>query len=319
MKNSALAEKFVEDLKLNGKKPKTVEAYLAAVRQLSCFFNARPDKLSEQQVRQFLLKRKEELKLNSMRPIVAGLQFFYRVTVPRTWKTLHNLPVPKTHTLPAVLIPDTVWRLIHATRAEHFQVFFRTAYTCGLRPGDARHLTVQDVDADRMLLHVRTTKGYRQRSVPLPQATLVALRNHWRTHRHPRWLFPARSDLKNIAAAQKPISERSVQRAFTQVVRSLGLQQPGLCPHTLRHCYATAMLEAGVNLKVLQTYLGHKNIQSTEVYLHLTRNSDAHGRAVVEQLMNGPTNGKLVEQLMNGPTNGKLLEQPGKGDVAETG
>ena len=139
-----------------------------------------------------------------------------------------------------------------------------------------------------MLLHVRTTKGHRQRSVPLPQATLEALRQYWKTHRHPKWLFPGRADLKNIAQAERPISERSVQRAFQQVVRSLGLKQPGLCPHTLRHSYATAMLEAGVNIRVLQEYLGHKNLSATEVYLHLTRNADAAGRAIVERLMNGP-------------------------------
>jgi len=283
-----LARKFVEDLKIDSKAESSISAYLAAVRQLARFYNASPDRLSEQQVRQFLLKRKEELALNSMRPIVAGLQFFFRVTVPRDWKTLQNLRIPKTRTIPAVLIPETVWKLIHATRALHFQVFFRTAYTCGLRPGDTRHLNVEDVDAERMLLHVRHTKGHRQRSVPLPQATLDALRQYWLTHRNPRWLFPGRGDLKKIAQAAKPISERSVQRAFQQVVRSLELKQPKLCPHTLRHSYATAMLEAGVNIKVLQEYLGHKNLQATEVYLHLTRNSNEHARRMVDRLMNGP-------------------------------
>ena len=272
-------------MKLDGKKTKTVDTYVAAVRQLARFFRASPDQLSEQQVRQFLLKRKEELKLNSMRPVVAALQFFYRVTVPRDWKTLQNLRVPKTRTLPAVMVPATVWKLIESTRAEHFQVFFRTAYTCGLRPGDTRHLTPADVDAERMLLHVRTTKGHRERSVPLPEATLQALRVYWATHRNPRWLFPARGDLKKISSASKPISERSVQRAFQQVVRSLKLKQTGLCPHTLRHSYATAMLEAGVNIKVLQEYLGHKNLQATEVYLHLTRHADHKARLIVKQMM----------------------------------
>jgi integrase len=185
-------------------------------------------------------------------------------------------------------MPEQVWRLIDATRLFHFQVFFRTSYTCGLRPGDTRHLTVDDVDSDRMLLHIRTTKGRNDRCVPLPRKTLEALREHWLTHRNPKWLFPARADLKNMATATKPISERSVQRAFAQVAQSVGLKKKGVCPHTLRHSYATAMLEAGVNLKVLQSYLGHKNLQATEVYLHLTQHSDQKARRIVERLMNGP-------------------------------
>ena len=108
-------------------------------------------------------------------------------------------------------------------------------------------------------------------------------------------------DLKTIAAADKPISERSVQRVFANVVQTLGFKMKGLCPHTLRHSYATALLEAGVNLKVLQSYLGHKSLQSTEVYLHLTRHSDRQGRAAVDRLMNGPhgtqdTNGPVDAQ-----------------------
>ena len=223
-----------------------------------------------------------------MRPIVASFKFFYRVTVPREWKTLQAIWIPKVRTLPAVLVPDRVWQLIEATRTPYLQTFFRTAYTCGLRPGDTRQLTVGDVDSDRMLLQVRTTKGGNDRCVPLPQATLDALRNYWRTHRNPKWLFPARADLKQIATADKPISERSIQRGFAQVVRSLAWKQVGLCPHTLRHSYATAMLEAGVNLKVLQSYLGHKTLQATEVYLHLTRHGDEQARRIVERLMNGP-------------------------------
>jgi site-specific recombinase XerD len=284
-----LARKFCDDLRLNGKKPKTIDKYLAAITHLAEHYRCSPQNLTEEQIRQYLLTKQSRLKQNSMRSMVASFKFFYRITVPRDWNTLQALRIPKTRTIPAVLVPETAWQLIEATRAFHYQVFFRTVYTCGLRSGDARHLTTQDVDAQRMLLHVRTTKGQDERSVPLPQATLDALREYWRRHRHPKWLFPGRGDPKQIASADKPISDRSVQRAFAQVVQTLGLKQPGLCPHTLRHSYATVMLEAGVNLKILQSYLGHKTLQATEVYLHLTRHSDAQGRAAVERLMNGPT------------------------------
>jgi len=158
----------------------------------------------------------------------------------------------------------------------------------GLRAGDTRHLTVHDVDADRQQLHVRKTKNSNERIVPLPQATLEALREYWKTHRHPNWLFPSRASLRHMHLAERPVSAKSVQRAFQKVVGSLDWKIPGLRPHTLRHSYATAMLEAGVNIKVLQSYLGHKNLLATEIYLHLTRNGDQKARNIVQQLMNGP-------------------------------
>ena len=262
--------------------------YMAAVGHLARHFQTPPDKLSEQQVRQYLLIRNESLQKNSMRPILGGIKFFYRVTAPRQWKTLQAMRIPKTRKLPAVLVPEKVWQLIEVTQSLHMQTFFRAAYTCGLRPGDARHLTTDDVDRDRMLLHIRTTKGWHDRCVPMPEATLDALGRYWITHRHPKWLFPSRASLAEIATATAPISERSIQRGFANVVRSLGWKQAGLCPHTLRHSYATAMLDAGANLKVLQTYLGHKSLQSTEIYLHLTRHGDEKARRIVKRLMNGP-------------------------------
>jgi integrase/recombinase XerD len=286
---SPLAQRFREDLILDGKRPRSIEAYLAAVGHLAAHYGVSPDKLSEDQIRQYLLLRSESLKKNSLRPVLGGIKFFYRVTVPREWKTLQAMRIPKTFSLPVVLVPEKVWQLIAATKTLYLQVFFRAAYSCGLRPGDARHLTVQDVDSDRMLLHVRTTKGGNERCLPLPQATLDALREYWKTHRNPKWLFPSRRSLATIATAEEPISERSIQRGFAHVVETLGWKQPGRCPHTLRHCYATAMLEAGVNLKVLQTYLGHKTLQATEVYLHLTQHGDEKARRIVERLMNGPS------------------------------
>ena len=132
------------------------------------------------------------------------------------------------------------------------------------------------------------TKNSNERTVPLPQATLEALREYWKTHRHPKWLFPSRANLRQMHSAQRPVSAKSAQRAFQKVVRSLNWKIPGLRPHTLRHSYATAMLEAGVNIRRLQSYLGHKNLQVTEIYLHLTRDGDQKARKIVQQLMNGP-------------------------------
>lgn len=268
--------------------PRTIAAYLNAVGHLAKHFHTAPDKLSETQIRQYLLKRRSELAVNSMRPVLAGIQIFYRITEPRDWKTLKAMRIPKHRTLPRVLVPERVWQLIEGTKSLHLQTAFRTMYSCGLRTGDLQALTVSDVDADRMLLHVRTTKGLSQRCVPLAQATLDALRAYWITHRNPKWLFPARESLHELASTTAHVSVRTIQRGFKEVVRSLDWNEDHLVPHTLRHSFATAMLEQGVNLKVLQTYLGHKNLQATEIYLHLTRHSDDKARRVIEKFMNGP-------------------------------
>jgi integrase/recombinase XerD len=286
--HSPLAELFREQLLIAGNVPQTANNYLGHVAKLSEYYRKPPNQLTEEQVRKYLLLRKEQLKLNSMRPIVAAFKFFYSQTVPRDWQTLRSVRIPRVRTLPVVLIPDKVWQLIDATEAFHWQVFFRTSYTAGLRSGDTRHLTIHDVEADRQQLHVRKTKNSNERIVPLPQATLEALREYWKTHRHPKWLFPSRANLRQLHLADRPVCAKSVQRALQKVAGSLNWKIPGLCPHSLRHSYATAMLEAGVNIKVLQSYLGHRNLKATEIYLHLTRNSDQKARKVVEQLMNGP-------------------------------
>lgn len=279
---------FREQILIAGNEPRTAEVYLGHVAQLAEHYRTSPEQLSEVQVRKYLLLRKEQLKLDSMRPLVAALKFFFTHTQPRDWQTLRAIRIPKVRTLPIVLIPEKAWQFIEATDSLHWQVFFRTAFTTGLRPGDARQLSVHDVDADRMQLHIRKTKNSNERFVPLPSATLLSLREYWQTHRNPKWLFPSRANLRQLHAAASPVSARSVQRAFQRVVASLGWKILGLRPHTLRHSYATAMLEAGVSLRVLQSYLGHRNLQATEIYLHLTRHSDEKARKIVQQLMNGP-------------------------------
>lgn len=223
-----------------------------------------------------------------MRPILAGIQRFYELTAPRDWKTLQVMRIPKHRTLPRVMIPERVWELIEATRAIHLNTIFRTSFSCGLRTGDVQGLTIHDVDRDRMELHVRTTKGLNERFVPMPEATYQALRAYWSTHRNKTWLFPSRQFPNAMRAAEQHVSARTIQRGFQDVVRSLGWQGKGLVHHTLRHSYATSMLERGVNVRILQEYLGHKNLQATEIYLHLTRHGDEHARRIVDDHFNGP-------------------------------
>ena len=273
---------------LDGKADKTVANYLSAIAHLSEHFGTAPDRLSEEQVRSYLLKRRREVKLNSMRPVLGAIKFFYRVTVPRDWATLAAMRLPRHRTVPKVLSPSRCWRIIGRANKLYLRAALQTAYTCGLRLTEVRHLRTIDIDSSRRTLMIRHSKGQHERNVPLAQGTIDVLRKCWREHRNDRWLFPSRAAVGQIGSASDPISERSLQRGMAQLVESLGWTGRGISFHTLRHSYATAMLDEGVNLKVLQRYLGHKNLQATEVYLHLSRRADERGRQIIDQIMNGP-------------------------------
>jgi integrase len=186
-----------------------------------------------------------------------------------------------------VLSVEEVRRLIAAVRTPHNHAYFWTAYSLGLRLEEALHLQVGDIDSQRMMVHVRRGKGAKDRYVPLPGRTLTVLREYWATHRHPEWLFPARGrDGQQTATADGPMTRSSVQKAMSRVVQELEFKKT-ISIHSLRHSYATHLLEAGVNLRLIQHYLGHSSLLSTMVYLHLTTASQEQAIARLETLM-GP-------------------------------
>jgi integrase/recombinase XerD len=166
----------------------------------------------------------------------AGLKFFYRHTCPRDWPTLTKLRVPKQFKLPTVLTIPEVDQLIDAIRKPALKCFFWTVYSLGLRLEEALHLQVSDIDAGRMLVHVRRGKGHKDRLIPLTPKTLDLLRAHWRTHRHPHWLFPAEGrNHRQAATAERPVAKKTVQDCIAKVVDELGWAKRGISTHTLRH------------------------------------------------------------------------------------
>jgi site-specific recombinase XerD len=276
-----------QDLQLAGLSDRTQEAYLRAVRQLADYFHIPPDRLTEPQVRDYLLHLKNDRRFASASLMVAycGIKFFYSHTAPRDWATLRQLRVRRVKTLPDVLSVQEVRELIGAVRTPHYQTYFQTVYSLGLRLEEGLHLQVGDIDGARMMVHVHRGKGAKDRYVPLPGRTLTLLRAYWVTHRHPIWLFPARGrDPGQAALADGPMERWSVQRAMRRVVHELKFQK-AISIHTLRHSYATHLLEAGVNLRLIQQYLGHSSLRTTMVYLHLTTVSQEQAIAAVNKLM----------------------------------
>jgi site-specific recombinase XerD len=174
--------------------------------------------------------------------------------------------------LPVVLSRDEVWRILDQVRIAVYRVCLTTIYACGLRLMEGARLQVPDVDGERKLLHIHG-KGGKDRYVPLPDGTLTLLREHWRTCRNPLWLFPT-GTRSHVAPLNDPavghISRASLQSAFVRAVKTSGVHQRAHV-HTLRHSYATHLLEAGVTLRLIQDYLGHNSPQTTAIYTHLTR------------------------------------------------
>lgn len=281
-----LYQRMSEDLQLAGMSQRTVYGYLRAVRQLADYCQRRPNKITEAQLRRYFLHLKNDKRFayGSIRVAFSGIKFFYSRTCKRDWKTLRTMKLQQAKTLPEVLTSQQVHAIIEAVRVERIAVYFWTVYSMGLRLEEARCLQVSDIDAQRGWVHIHRGKGAKDRYVPLPASTLHWLRQHWKTHRHPRFLFPAEGrDHKQSSHSPAPIQTSTVQKAIGKVVTQLGIQKR-VSIHTLRHSYATHLLEAGVSLRVIQQYLGHSSLQTTMVYLHLTETHERRAREVIDQV-----------------------------------
>lgn len=275
-----------DDLHLAGMSNRTVHGYLRAVRQLADWAEARPDQLTEQQLRGYFLYLKNEklAAYGTIRVAFSGIKFFYWRTCKRDWETLATMKLQRSKTMPEVLTAGQVRSIIDACRVERIALFFWTAYSMGLRLEEARNLQVGDIDAARMMVHIHRGKGAKDRYVPLPTSTLEWMRSHWQTHRNPRLLFPADGrDHKQSSVAERPIETSTVQKAMGKIAQGMKFAKR-VSIHTLRHSYATHLLEAGVSLKVIQQYLGHSSLATTMVYLHMTDTAEVNARDIIERL-----------------------------------
>lgn len=223
-----------------------------------------------------------------MRIAYSGIKIFYTVTFPQEWETLKLLRMKRLSTPPTVLSVDEVRLILKTARTAHMKAFLTTVYSCGLRLAEALALEGSDIDAERMMLRVRRGKGGKDRDVPLPHSTLEILRAYWRTHRNPRLLFPAlgRSG-KEGPTARRPMAQGSVQSALQRILKELPKIRKHATIHTLRHSYATHLIEAGVNLRIVQQYLGHASLTNTMIYLHVTDLGNDDASARINRLMGG--------------------------------
>jgi len=258
-----LRQRFIDDLRIRNLSPKTIKAYVAGVVRFARHFQRSPADLGREEIRSYqlhLLRQQADWSLYNQ--TVCALRFLYRVTLDRP-DVVQVVPYgKKPKKLPAVLDPEEVVRLIGAAKPGRDQTFVQTTYACGLRLNETLHLQVTDIDSQRMVIHIRQGKGGKERLVPLSVGLLEILRNYWRRYRPTIWLFPG-------MIPGRPLSDGTVDRWFQVIVRRAGFSKRVTC-HTLRHSFATHMLEAGVDLPTLQALLGHSHMRATLCYLHIS-------------------------------------------------
>jgi len=283
--------KAVEALKLNGKGERTQEAYARHVRKLIEFFNGKePDQITEEELKRYFIHRQDINKWqpNTMRICYSAIKFLYLHVVQRDWYLLKIIKAPTEKRLPSVLSREEVNSILSKIATFHNFVFLSTIYSCGLRLQEGLFLQVSDIDGKRKLIHVHRGKGAKDRYVPLPDSTYALLRRYWVTHRNPMLIFPALGRGCNLGPTSlAPMAIESVQGAFREAKIAAGIRKRRVSIHTLRHSYATHLLEAGVNIRAIQRYLGHSQLETTMVYLHLTNKGQEDAYGIINAVMKG--------------------------------
>jgi site-specific recombinase XerD len=262
---SPLRQRLIEDLQVRNYSPRTIEAYVGQVAKFAQHFDRSPEELGPEQIHQYqvFLVREKRVSWSYFNQAVCALRWFYKVTLAKDWPWEYVPYGKRPKRLPCVLSREEVTRLFACIPHPKPRMLLRTAYAAGLRLTEALHLQAEHIDSARMLIHVVQGKGAKDRFVPLSILLLQELRDYWKTFRPPLWLFPG-------ARPNRQMHPATVQRACQEAARQAGLRKR-VTPHTLRHSYATHLLEAGVDLCTIQKLLGHCDLNTTSIYLHVSQ------------------------------------------------
>jgi|SRR5215468_9959644 len=261
---------MLEELQRRNYSQHTTRYYVRTVKDFARRFNCSPDRLSPRHIREYQaeLFQKRKLSPGTVGVYLAALRFFYCKTLKKSW-SIAETPYPKrTHRLPTILSQEEVAQLIEAAHTSFHRTLLMTLYATGARNAEVTHLKFSDIDSKRMVIHIQGGKGRKDRDVMLSCKLLEELREHWhRLRRRPKvWLFPGQQN----HCGGRPIDTKTVWHACQEAAKRAGISK-GVHPHTLRHCFATHLLEAGADLRTIQILLGHSDLKETTRYLHLSR------------------------------------------------
>ncbi len=270
---------MVEDMKLNGLSEGTQRAYVDVVRALAKHYRRSPELLSEEELRQYFvyLEKEKCLARSTVRLHIFAIKFLYSKTLHRNWPLLNLIRIKKSKKLPVVLGSEEVGELLSLVLRPVARMSLTLMYVCGLRVSEANHLRPEDIDSRRMVVCVRNGKGDKDRYVPLPERTLQQLREYWKMYRPSTWLFPSTTGIT-------PLNNGSVRRCLKAALWKSTITKDVTC-HTLRHSYATQLLDEGLDIRVIQALLGHRSLKSTMIYVHMTEGAKQQVRNTLNRIM----------------------------------
>ncbi len=285
----ALYDKHQKHLLLQGLRVQTREAYSRAIRRLGTVFSYEIEDLKEDQLVDYFYDLLRNHAQSTVKQEYCGIRFFYLYVLKRDWVSVPLVKATAHRRIPNILTSEQAEQLFANTETLSYRVFFYTIYSMGLRLREGLKLEVGDIDAQLKRVHIRDSKGGKDRFVPLPDATLRVLRRFWKVHRNPVYLFPNRVRKLNGARFVKtPLDRYSAQRAMQRAVRRCRFTKK-ITIHSLRHSYATHLIEEGVGLLELQHILGHACLSTTVKYTHLTKKTQSRAQVRINRLMDGVT------------------------------
>ena len=287
---SNIIKRFTEDLQLAGYAQRSTQSYVSSVLRLQRFYNKPLEDITEEELRQYWLCCQSEFGWSaaSLRISYSGIQHFFTRTLVRSWNIFSEIKWKREQKLPTILSLQEVRTIIYALPTLQSHAFYLTLYSLGLRLREATTLQVRDILSDRGLVHIHAGKGALDRMVPLPKITLLTLRKYYKTHCNPQWIFPAlgHNNGKDAQCAKTHVSDSGVQGVLQSALKRLGFKKH-IHPHVFRHAYATHLLEANIPIRHVQKILGHKTLQSTMMYLHVTTQAQTDSHKRVSQVMQG--------------------------------
>jgi len=289
--DSRLRRIYLQDLQFHRYRPQTITSYLTALLKFFAVVWKKPEAITDDDIRNAFRYFELDLHWSSAYLMItfSAVKFFFEYTCPRHFKTLELYRQPRPRTFPEVLSQEEVRHILSLATDVRYHAFLVLIYSCGLRAREGLRVQFSDIDEKQGLLRITDGKGGRNRMVPIPQNTIRVLREMWQTHKHPSLLFPGYFHYEwhsktRTGISNKPVSYQAFINYFQEMAALAGIRRKvGL--HTLRHSYATHLLEEGIPLRIVQEYLGHDSITTTSVYLHLTQKMKREGANTLENLM----------------------------------
>ena len=284
-------KQLLEESQLRAHTKVTYKTYLIRLRQFHNYIKKPLEQVSLSEIREYFLYLINVKKIGreSLRNSFYAVRFYFVYCLNFNKEDFWFINVKRHQKIPTILSQKEVRGILSKVKVLDYQICLKLIYACGLRIGEAVKIKIEDIDGERKILTVRSGKGNKDRAVPIPERMLIILREYWKTHHNQKILFPKRK-AKNKTYFDRVKTDSHIEPGTVQTAMRLALLETGIMkkatPHTLRHSFATHLLESGINLRALQSYLGHKSLRATQIYIHLTKNSEIQSYNILNKVMN---------------------------------